>query len=142
MPTGYVPLLPRPNFKPNLPSSQSCLSLYSDWLWPAIWMMPKDSAYGPWPISGEIDLAESRGNAASYQYRARDYISSAIHWGPLATLNRYWTTMGWLSKRRDYYNEGYNTYGLEWTDKYLMTCECRRSCFDDVGDELDSTVAP
>jgi beta-glucanase (GH16 family) len=24
----------------------------SDWLWPAIWMLPVDSAYGPWPMSG------------------------------------------------------------------------------------------
>jgi hypothetical protein len=26
---------------------------YSDWLWPAIWMLPKDSVYGPWPMSGK-----------------------------------------------------------------------------------------
>lgn len=25
-----------------------------DWLWPAIWMMPKYSAYGSWPASGEF----------------------------------------------------------------------------------------
>jgi len=24
----------------------------SDWLWPAIWMLPVDNAYGPWPMSG------------------------------------------------------------------------------------------
>lgn len=33
-----------------------------DWLWPAIWMMPENSTYGDWPRSGEIDIAESRGN--------------------------------------------------------------------------------
>lgn len=32
--------------------------------WPAIWMMPEDSVYGDWPRSGEIDIAESRGNDA------------------------------------------------------------------------------
>ena len=31
-------------------------------LWPALWMMPKDSAYGGWPTSGEIDVLESRGD--------------------------------------------------------------------------------
>ena len=27
-----------------------------DWLWPAIWMLPKDNKYGAWPLSGEIDV--------------------------------------------------------------------------------------
>src|SRR5438876_2858198 len=30
-------------------------------LWPALWMMPRDSAYGGWPNSGEIDVLESKG---------------------------------------------------------------------------------
>lgn len=25
-----------------------------DWLWPALWLMPKHSVYGGWPRSGEI----------------------------------------------------------------------------------------
>lgn len=33
-----------------------------DWLWPAIWLVPSDDAYGGWPTSGEIDIVESRGN--------------------------------------------------------------------------------
>lgn len=33
-----------------------------DWLWPAIWFLPKHNEYGNWPLSGEIDLVESRGN--------------------------------------------------------------------------------
>jgi hypothetical protein len=31
-----------------------------DWLWPAIWMAPLSSAYGPWPLSGEIDVCSAR----------------------------------------------------------------------------------
>lgn len=34
-----------------------------DWLWPAIWLLPRWNNYGNWPASGEIDLMESRGNA-------------------------------------------------------------------------------
>ena len=30
-----------------------------DWLWPAIWMLPKDDVYGKWPLSGEIDVRPS-----------------------------------------------------------------------------------
>ena len=38
-----------------------------DWLWPAIWMMPTHDVYGRktgsgWPMNGEIDIVESRGN--------------------------------------------------------------------------------
>jgi beta-glucanase (GH16 family) len=25
-----------------------------DWLWPAIWMLPVNDTYGPWPTSGEV----------------------------------------------------------------------------------------
>lgn len=28
----------------------------SDWLWPAIWMLPTEDKYGVWPKSGEIDV--------------------------------------------------------------------------------------
>jgi beta-glucanase (GH16 family) len=31
-----------------------------DWLWPAIWMAPLNSVYGPWPLSGEIDVRSAR----------------------------------------------------------------------------------
>ena len=37
-----------------------------DWLWPAIWMLPTYQEYGTWPVSGEIDIMESRGNDRSY----------------------------------------------------------------------------
>ena len=30
-------------------------------LWPAFWMMPRNSDYGGWPTSGEIDIMEVRG---------------------------------------------------------------------------------
>lgn len=31
-------------------------------IWPAIWMMPTQSLYGGWPVSGEIDIMELRGD--------------------------------------------------------------------------------
>jgi hypothetical protein len=43
-------------------------------------MMPEDSVYGDWPASGEIDLAESRGNDGD-TYAAvggRDSLISAL----------------------------------------------------------------
>lgn len=40
-----------------------------DWLWPAVWMLPTDYEYGPWPMSGEIDIMESRGNGPEYPFQ-------------------------------------------------------------------------
>ncbi len=40
-------------FRAKLPVGQG--------LWPALWLMPQDSKYGPWPASGEIDVMEARG---------------------------------------------------------------------------------
>lgn len=28
-----------------------------DWLWPAIWMLPVNNTFGPWPMSGEVRVA-------------------------------------------------------------------------------------
>ena len=40
-----------------------------DWLWPAIWMLPVRNDYGPWPMSGEIDIMEARGNSPKYPFQ-------------------------------------------------------------------------
>ncbi|CAG2055006.1 unnamed protein product [Timema podura] len=43
--------------------SLSGVARYHCWLWPAITLLPKHSAYGGWPSSGQITVGESRGNA-------------------------------------------------------------------------------
>ena len=50
-----------------------------DWLWPAIWMLPRDNQYGDWPSSGEVDIMESRGNAPSYPPGGYDSFGSTLH---------------------------------------------------------------
>ncbi|CED82980.1 Glycoside hydrolase, family 16 [Phaffia rhodozyma] len=92
-----------------------------DWIWPSIWMSPVEDYYGSWPASGEIDIVQGRGNGASYPTRGVDYISSALHWGVWTALDRTYWTWGWNQQRRKYYNKGFRTFGLEWTDKYIMT---------------------
>lgn len=48
-----------------------------DWLWPAIWMLPKDSVYGDWPLSGEIDVR----HIAFYVRASRiDYMRTIRSW--------------------------------------------------------------
>ena len=91
-----------------------------DWLWPAIWMMPDKSTYGPWPMSGEIDIAESRGNAPQGYPDGRNSIGSSLHWGPLPGFDAFWRTTGKHNVKRGDYSTGYHTYGLEWTENYLF----------------------
>lgn len=43
--------------------------------------MPEDSKYGVWPRSGEIDIAEARGNSYDYSLGGRDVYTTALHWG-------------------------------------------------------------
>lgn len=43
-------------------------------------LLPVNDTYGPWPASGEIDLAESKGNEVTYP-DGRDTVSSTLHWG-------------------------------------------------------------
>lgn len=43
-------------------------------LWPAIWLLPQQQVYGPWPASGEIDIMEAKG-------RLPRQVSGTLHYG-------------------------------------------------------------
>ncbi|CAJ0546586.1 Ff.00g012130.m01.CDS01 [Fusarium sp. VM40] len=92
-----------------------------DWLWPAIWMMPQDEVYGEWPKSGEIDIAESRGNDAKTYPMGNNLVSSALHWGTATQNDRWRRAYGEWGGKRVLYSEDFHTYGLEWSEKYLFT---------------------
>lgn len=93
-----------------------------DWLWPAIWMLPRWSEYGQWPMSGEIDIMESRGNAPGYPYHGSDYIGSTLHWGPYYPQDPY-------DKARTEYQlpagqsfaDAFHIFGLYWDSTGLYT---------------------
>ncbi|KAF2820257.1 concanavalin A-like lectin/glucanase [Ophiobolus disseminans] len=90
-----------------------------DWLWPALWMMPENDEYGLWPRSGEIDIAEFRGN--SYKYpEGRDFMSSTLHWGPSSKHNGYIGTHGTTFLRRADFSTSFHTFGLEWAEDYIF----------------------
>lgn len=63
-----------------------------DWIWPAIWLLPKHNAYGEWPQSGEIDIMESRGNSAGYAAGGVNTFGSTLHWGSSFADNRWYLT--------------------------------------------------
>ncbi|KAH9938816.1 concanavalin A-like lectin/glucanase [Epithele typhae] len=90
-----------------------------DWLWPALWMLPVDDAYGPWPRSGEIDIMEARGNGPEYPAQGVDYVRGSLNWGPFSWLNGVSKTFGWWTNRRKTFADGFHTYALEWNDRFL-----------------------
>ena len=92
-----------------------------DWLWPAIWMMPVNETYGTWPLSGEIDLIESRGNNYTYGQGGNNIVSSALHWGPNVANDGWWRTNVKRKALHSTYAQGFHTFGLEWSEKYLFT---------------------
>jgi beta-glucanase (GH16 family) len=67
-------------------------------IWPAIWMLPTDWAYGPWPISGEIDMMEQRGSDPLKVF-------GTIHFG------NPWKYIGSDYRLPD---GGYHVYAVEW----------------------------
>jgi hypothetical protein len=52
LPHGYVHSFRKTSS--SFEGTDSVASPSSDWLWPAIWMLPKDNKYGPWPMSGKL----------------------------------------------------------------------------------------
>jgi hypothetical protein len=92
-----------------------------NWLWPAIWMLPEYSAYGTWPLSGEINIMESRGNDPSYPAGGNNIFGSTLHWGS------YWNTDMWSYTYQEYLDNSntltsqWHIYGLKWTSTGLYT---------------------
>ena len=73
-------------------------------LWPAIWMLPTDRTFGPWPNSGELDIVEAIG-------RSPDHVVGTAHWlGP----NGAQMANGWHVGGGDYIAD-WHTYTLEWS---------------------------
>lgn len=92
-----------------------------DWLWPAIWMLPKDNVYGEWPRSGEIDIMESRGNNYTYAQGGNNIVSSTLHFGPNPSNDGWWKNNVKRQALHTTYSAGYNTFGVEWSEKYIFT---------------------
>lgn len=90
-----------------------------DWLWPAIWLLPKRNAYGTWPASGEMDLMESRGNAnltvGGTQIGTRQ-VGQTLHFGPNPSHNGYNTaTLTKNAMPGKEYSTEFSTFGFLWT---------------------------
>ncbi|WP_162551215.1 glycoside hydrolase family 16 protein [Paenibacillus tepidiphilus] len=86
-------------------------------LWPAVWLLPQDMAYGPWPASGELDMLEAKG-------RLPRQIAGTLHYGPdiehkVVEEFTYELENGTINEFRD--------YTLEWSEasiRWLASGHC------------------
>ena len=84
-------------------------------------MLPVVDTYGEWPRSGEIDILEARGNNYTYASGGNNFDFSALHWGPNAQNDGYRLTENNKPSLHSQLGDGFHTYGLEWSEKYLFT---------------------
>ncbi len=73
-------------------------------VWPAIWMLPTDYAYGGWPKSGEIDIMESIGHKPKT-------VHGTLHYGPQWPDNK--NTGAHIDAERDL-DQDFHVYSVEW----------------------------
>ena len=92
-----------------------------DWLWPAIWMLPVNETYGPWPRSGEIDIIESRGNNYTHGQGGNNLVSSVLHWGPNPANDAWWRTYVKRNALHTTFHKKSHTFGIEWSKNYIFT---------------------
>jgi beta-glucanase (GH16 family) len=73
-------------------------------MWPAIWMMPTDGAYGGWPSSGEMDIMELLGHQPNRVY-------GTIHW---ATNGAHQQAGSSYTLKTGTFADTFHVFGYEW----------------------------
>ncbi len=80
-------------------------------LWPAIWMLPTDWAYGGWPKSGEIDIMENLGDDTRTVY-------GTLHYGNDWPDNSHTGKSYFISAGKDFYDD-FHLFSIEWDPKEI-----------------------
>lgn len=70
--------------------------------------------YGNWPLSGEIDIMESRGNR-HYGNIGVEHMGTTLHWGS-ANNNRFQMTTAQKKARSKTLADGFHKYTLYWDE--------------------------
>lgn len=83
-------------------------------LWPAVWMLPEHDNYGPYPLSGEIDIAEAVNLGVSCP-TCSDRIFGTRHHGPSLNANRQEGGFTSISNAN-----GFHVLALDWTPDRMV----------------------
>lgn len=79
-------------------------------MWPAIWMLPTNWAYGAWPHSGEIDIMENVGYMP-------DSLFQTVHTG-------FYNGMKGTQKVKSMYvndlSDSFHIYAIEWSSEEIV----------------------
>lgn len=79
--------------------------------WPAVWFLPSEYYYGIWPISGEIDLLETRGQEP-------EKTLGTIHYGPLFPNNQY--TGGEYNDPSGTFADDFHVFEVNWSNESIV----------------------
>jgi hypothetical protein len=94
-----------------------------DWIWPAIWLLPRYQAYGQWPASGEIDLVESRGNLNLKDVDGKDVgvqsMGSTLHFGPYTEANMWSKAHASVTSQSGTFADSFHKYRLDWDENAI-----------------------
>lgn len=74
-------------------------------MWPAIWMLPTDNAYGGWAASGEIDIMELVGHQPAT-------VHGTLHYGDASPNNR--SSGASFTLPSGTFADDFHTFALEW----------------------------
>lgn len=80
--------------------------------------MPEKNLYGNWPMSGEIDLVESRGNRKLFAGNINvgaELASSTLHFGPRSDYSG-WRTAHYAKNESRGFDEDFHVYKFIWTE--------------------------
>jgi len=91
-----------------------------DWLWPALWLLPRHNSYGDWPASGEIDLVESRGNV-DYPAGGSNSFGTTLHFGPFWPEDPYYLAHKQYTLPTGDFADEFHIFGLFWSNGTLYS---------------------
>lgn len=112
--------------------------------WPAVWMMPAKDAYGPWPLSGEIDILEAVNIGQTCKECTgkvgENRMISALHFGGIPPANELRDTRH-APADHTLPSDGFHVWTLEW-GKGLMRFSFDGKPYWQVTKEQWRTLSP